>query len=260
MLRYLLVVLVFGCVTQTSSQAQSQNASSVSRQNNWVHLKQQMSIYTSLSVDKVPLDRVVDALQARHGMSIIIDTASLEDVGWDEKVLVSVDIKNTPLASLLDAMLRPFQLTWSFRHNSITITTEDEERSHIVARVYPIPDLLVKVKLPNGEHSDNYDTIIDMLVSTVVFDSWAENGTGDAEIQAFPAANALVISQSARVHLEIEQLLADLRQARVAQKLTVYQADLGEQTMSLDKFQARRLRTYIRPTGQWRMPRSYSSQ
>ena len=51
-----------------------------------------------------------------------------------------------------------------------------------------------------GAAQADFDSLIDLIVSTVEFDSWMENGTGEGEIQPFPTNLSLVISQTQRVH------------------------------------------------------------
>ncbi len=57
----------------------------------------------------------------------------------------------------------------------------------------------------------DFDSLIDLIVSTVEHDSWMENGTGEGEIQPFPTNLSLVISQTQRVHEQISDLLEQLR-------------------------------------------------
>jgi general secretion pathway protein D len=61
-----------------------------------------------------------------------------------------------------------------------------------------------------GANAD-FDSLIDLIVSTVSTETWAENGGGEAEIRPFPTNLSLVISQTQAVHEEIADLLAQLR-------------------------------------------------
>ena len=49
---------------------------------------------------------------------------------------------------------------------------------------------------PGGAANADFDSLIDLIVSTVEYDSWMENGTGEGEIQPFPTNLSLVISQT----------------------------------------------------------------
>lgn len=62
-----------------------------------------------------------------------------------------------------------------------------------------------------GAASADFDSLIDLIVSTVEHESWMENGTGEGEIQPFPTNLSLVVSQTQRVHEKIADLLEQLR-------------------------------------------------
>lgn len=62
-----------------------------------------------------------------------------------------------------------------------------------------------------GAAMADFDSLIDLIVSTVENESWMENGTGEGEIQPFPTNLSLVISQTQRVHEQIADLLEQLR-------------------------------------------------
>jgi general secretion pathway protein D len=62
-----------------------------------------------------------------------------------------------------------------------------------------------------GAASADFDSLIDLIVSTVEHESWMENGTGEGEIQPFPTNLSLVVSQTQRVHEQIADLLEQLR-------------------------------------------------
>ncbi|MGL4514440.1 MAG: hypothetical protein ACRCT8_15230 [Lacipirellulaceae bacterium] len=62
-----------------------------------------------------------------------------------------------------------------------------------------------------GAASADFDSLIDLIVSTVASDTWAENGGGEAEIRPFPTNLSLVVSQTQAVHEEIADLLEQLR-------------------------------------------------
>jgi general secretion pathway protein D len=62
-----------------------------------------------------------------------------------------------------------------------------------------------------GAANADFDSLIDLIVSTVQTETWAENGGGEAEIRPFPTNLSLVISQTQAVHEEIADLLQQLR-------------------------------------------------
>ena len=62
-----------------------------------------------------------------------------------------------------------------------------------------------------GAANADFDSLMELITSTVERDSWVENGTGEGEIQPFPTNLSLVISQTQRVHEQIADLLEQLR-------------------------------------------------
>ena len=64
--------------------------------------------------------------------------------------------------------------------------------------------------LGGGAQAD-FDSLIDLIISTVATETWAENGGGEAEIRPFPTNLSLVVSQTQAVHEEIADLLEQLR-------------------------------------------------
>ncbi len=62
-----------------------------------------------------------------------------------------------------------------------------------------------------GAASADFDSLIDLIVSTVEFDTWMENGTGEGEIRPFPTNLSLVVSQTQSVHEKVADLLEQLR-------------------------------------------------
>jgi general secretion pathway protein D len=64
--------------------------------------------------------------------------------------------------------------------------------------------------LGGGAMAD-FDSLIDLIISTVATETWAENGGGEAEIRPFPTNLSLVVSQTQAVHEEIADLLEQLR-------------------------------------------------
>ena len=64
--------------------------------------------------------------------------------------------------------------------------------------------------LGGGAQAD-FDSLIDLIISTVASDTWVENGGGQGDIRPFPTNLSLVISQTQQVHEEIADLLEQLR-------------------------------------------------
>lgn len=78
------------------------------------------------------------------------------------------------------------------------------------AHVYPVADLVI----PNGVDPStavaDFDTLIQLITSTIRPDTWEEVG-GPGSIEAFPTNSSLVINQTPDVHDKIQNLLGQMR-------------------------------------------------
>ena len=64
---------------------------------------------------------------------------------------------------------------------------------------------------PGGGANADFESLIDLIISTVASETWAENGGGEAEIRRYVNNLSLVVSQTQAVHEEIADLLEQLR-------------------------------------------------
>jgi hypothetical protein len=84
--------------------------------------------------------------------------------------------------------------------------------SQLIVLTYPVADL-IQPSNSLAASSANFDTLIDLIVTTIAPNAWMESGTGNGEIQPFPSNVSLVISQTQANHKAIAALLAHLRKA-----------------------------------------------
>ena len=77
-------------------------------------------------------------------------------------------------------------------------------------------DLLRYGTLPQGLMAADFDTLVDLITSTVVPESWASAG-GIGQIEVFPTNLSMVINQSAEVHEQVADLIKQLRRMQDVQ-------------------------------------------
>ena len=92
------------------------------------------------------------------------------------------------------------------------ITTPEEEDNLLTTRVYDVADLVVC----RDEHdtlSDDYDSLIDIITSTIMPTTWdGVGGPGSIQGNTLGTAKVLVVCQTYHVHSEIAELLAKIRE------------------------------------------------
>jgi hypothetical protein len=101
-----------------------------------------------LSFQDDPLESVVNVLQTDYDIPIQLDVAALEDVGLSADEPITITIQNVTLRSALRLMLKPHQLTYIIQDEVMIITTPDEAESQLVAKVYPVADLVLPIEIP----------------------------------------------------------------------------------------------------------------
>lgn len=159
---------------------------------------------TSFDFVETPLKDVVEYLKSKHQIEIVIDEKALKENGIGLDVLVTRSLHSVSLASALSLILRNLDLVYFVDDDVLQLTTQDRADSVLVTRTYPVGDVL---------HGQDYNNLIDAIVTTVRPPSWDEVG-GPGSIAEVPASSSLVVSQTHHVHDELMKLLRALRDAK----------------------------------------------
>jgi hypothetical protein len=190
-----------------------------------------------------PLRDVATILAETYDIPIQFDTKALDAVAASPDVEVSVQIANVTLRSALELMLKTAgaeELTYVVDDEVLLITTLEEAETRLEVIVYRVDDLVADPSAGESRsEAADFDTLIDVIVSSVEHESWQENGKGEGEIHAFPPG-MIVISQTARVHEQVQRLLDDLRRG----KAEVEKATAGEREAAAKRPMTRAIRVY----------------
>lgn len=166
---------------------------------------------------ETPLNQVMQVLYEDYKIPIVIDTAALDAVASSPEVEVSIAIDNVTLRSAFELMLKSAgegDLTYIIDKEVLMITTQEEAEKRLQTLVYRVDDLIDSDRFATAAERDaGVDQLNEVIVSTVEHESWMENGTGEGEIQFF-GPGMMVISQTRRVHDQVEDLLQRLRTAK----------------------------------------------
>lgn len=157
---------------------------------------------------------VVTYLSTLTGQTILIDKKALEDasIGTDSAVNF-VAPREVSVRTALRKILGDLGLAYVVRDETIYVTTSQKARDMMTTRVYPLGDLVT----PNGllvppdiaalQESRAVETIIGMIKKSVDPLSWDSEG-GKASIHYNAVTKALIVRQSAEVHLLLRNSLA----------------------------------------------------
>ncbi len=168
----------------------------------------------TLDFDNTPLTDVAEFLSKQQEVGIHIDAKALSAAGVSTDQPVSCKAKDISLRAALGLALSSSGLTWVIRNESLVITTLDDANAHPEIRVYPVRDL-VTVEDAQGNSSQDYKSLLDVVRESVQPASWTEIG-GAGTIKFLATSGSLIVSQPADVQREISALLETLRKARDA--------------------------------------------
>jgi len=166
---------------------------------------------TTLTFAETPLADVAAAIGQQHRIPVRLDSKALDDIGVGTDTPVTFSARGASLRSALRLILKPLDLTFMVSNESLMITTPEECESRLTTVVYPVTDL-VRFRDSKGEAWEDYDSLIDLISTTVAPTSWDTVG-GPATIESFRVGkvDTIVLSQTQEVHREIAALLERLR-------------------------------------------------
>jgi hypothetical protein len=160
---------------------------------------------------EAPLEEVVTFIQETYNVQVQLDSLALEEIGIGPDEPINTSLHGISLRSALRHMLKQLQLTYIIQDEVLVITTPEEAESQLRVCVYDVRDLIEGTKDAAGVNA-----LIETMVHTVVSDSWAVNGGGEAAIRAVNGG-LIVVSQTQAVHEEIRGLLDTIRSVKKQQ-------------------------------------------
>ncbi|MBP88587.1 MAG: hypothetical protein CMJ64_18040 [Planctomycetaceae bacterium] len=142
---------------------------------------------------------------------IVIDAKALEDFGISTDTPITGRFAEVPLRVALKRLLKPIDLTYTLRNEVIMITTPEQDEAMLQIGLYPVGNLV----RDGSDDPANYDfdSLIEVITSTVAPDAWDEVG-GPGAIDVLLPAPALVIAQTHEIHEQITKLLVTLEAAK----------------------------------------------
>lgn len=152
----------------------------------------------------------------KHKISVQLDVAALTADGKGTETIVNKTVKEMTLRSALRLFLEEHGLTFVIRNESLIITTKTAAETQTPTRLYQVHDLTL---IPNDPLlQSRFQGLKDLLQAMVAPESWRENGGTQGEIHGFegPGLAVLAITQTDQVHELVEQVLADLRAAKLS--------------------------------------------
>ena len=202
--------------------------------------------------DEIAIDELCSRIQAACGVSVVVESRSLEKAGLSPDSLVSlatvkavagrVEPANRSEVSGLTVLNHAFRaggVFWRIDNGVVRVSGKPAASGGMSVRTYPVADLVVKipnvtlpVPKPNKDAAQatvatasaqiadppkaDFAPLVQTLISVIGPASWEEAG-GSGSIRTHDATLSLVIRQTPQFHEQIGELLSDLRRIQDVQ-------------------------------------------
>jgi hypothetical protein len=163
----------------------------------------------SVNYDGDEFKAVINHLQDRTGLGIIIDEASIRDLNIDYADKVSFKVEKASVRTILKKVLGDKGLTYIIKEGNIQVMTPKRASEYAVVRSYPIGDLITPVQanamfnpfMQQFQKQQNAQQVINLIIFMTGQDYWQPNGPGS--ISYFAPSDALLIRASAEMHYQL---------------------------------------------------------
>lgn len=145
-----------------------------------------------------PLSDAMEFIARQHEITILLDKVALTDVGIPVDEPVDLIIHDVRLDSALNLLLRPLELDYILRDETLTITTDEVAENTLETRVY------------NLRHFPQMagDGIDEILEDSIPGAAWKANDSVGGTVHMIEGG--MVVTQTQRVHRQIVELLQQL--------------------------------------------------
>lgn len=165
----------------------------------------------SLAVDSEPLRDVLKDLSKQVDAPILVETSALDALGLSaDETNVTIALKGLSLRSVLRVVLADLELTYMNYEGVVLVTTPESAEQNLVTKIYEVVDLISRDEDTSPTEYD-YDSLIDVIVTTVAPVTWDEVG---GACSATGYRGTIVVSATTEVHEHVTTLLAGMRKAK----------------------------------------------
>ena len=154
---------------------------------------------------EVPLVDAVSELSEQLGRPIFLEARALEEIGLTTDQPVTISASGIQWGHALNMMLSQLDLTYTIRDESLVITTLESEEENLLQRIYWLEGTGLAAR-------DDADSIIKMITSSIVPDTWEELGGPSTIAPVNSARPALLITTTYQAHRNIDKLFDSLRE------------------------------------------------
>ncbi|MBM3992596.1 MAG: hypothetical protein FJ303_00340 [Planctomycetes bacterium] len=175
-----------------------------------VKLLKTLNSVMSVEYDNDKFKAVLNHIQEKTGLAIIVDEGSMRDAMVDYDDPVTFKIGKVSVRTILKKILGDKSLTYIIKEGTIQVMTPKKASEYTVVRTYQVDDLIAPSPqmqmmfgpfVAQAQMQQNAQMLINLIQSTVSPDYWQPNGPGS--IVFFPPTKSLIIRASAEMHYQM---------------------------------------------------------
>lgn len=153
---------------------------------------------------ETPLRQIVDFLQQRTSVNLVLDIQALVEIGLSLETRTTLTADRQPLAEVLDELCEPLGMAWRVvDDHTVQLTSAEAAQRRLEVELYPVAPLLADRR--TGE------ALVERLTLHVAPLSWKEAG-GSGVVRYDAGSRTLIVAQSQSVQRRIAQWLAEQQQ------------------------------------------------
>ncbi len=159
----------------------------------------------SVDFDNAKFKEVIEYIQEKTGLAIIIDEGSLKEAMVEYDDPVTFKIKKVTVRTILRKILADKNLGYILKEGTVQVLTAQKARETMVVRSYPIEDLVGRSDAIYGPFigraimNQSVQQLITTIQNAIDPPLWSVNG-GPGSITFFAPGMALIIRAPAEMH------------------------------------------------------------
>ncbi len=185
-------------------------------------VEQILDLERDMVFNNATLEEIANYFKA-FGVPVHIGWPEFDVVGIDRAVKFELRRDSIALRDGLTLLLDKYELAWSVDGGKLCITTQEEADANLVTKIYDVRNL-VEAKRGVQWHAGpseelfastvyyyDFDPIVGLIMTTVAPDTWDDVG-GPGSVFGYPSRHVrgIVVSQTYKVHKQVEQMLANM--------------------------------------------------
>jgi type II secretory pathway component GspD/PulD (secretin) len=206
------------------------------------------------SFSSAPLEDVLEFIAAVGNLNVDVDWDALSNIGINRDTEVTLNLRPVPMRVVLDRVLEKIspdefsRAGWAVNDGVLVVASDEALRRNTFIRIYDIQDLIFEIpnftdvpeldldavlqqsggggggrgvfRVDDGNDIELTDEeriqqVVDLIQTNIDFEGWQDNGGTTGRVQILNGN--LIITNTARNHREVANLLKQLREIREIQ-------------------------------------------